>query len=85
MSLVMFQTVATTDGATRVSIIVEPGKRACNGTITISGRIVRMFDETEPSFRPLTHNEFTSVDYWDRKAHELAKLYSPFWRGVSAA
>lgn len=75
----------TTDGATRCRIYVEPGKRHADLTVTVGGLIVRMADEKEHMFRTASNAEWHDVGHWEWKAAEVARSFSPFWRGVSAA
>lgn len=80
--LTSFTITHRTDGDTKVVITVEPAKRQLSGYITIDSIITRQFTEDEPSFRSTTGQEWLDTDYWDRRAAELARAYSPFWRGL---
>lgn len=74
-----FSVSSVTDGGTRCRIHVEPAKRKCAVTVTVDGRIVRMADETDATFRSYGYAEWSSIEHWDRRAHELARQFSPFW------
>ena len=85
MALEHFSVWNRTDGETQCRIYVEPAKRKCAVTVTIKGRIVAQRDETDAAFRSFTSADWTSVDHWDRLSAAIAKTWSPFWRGETAA
>ncbi len=74
-----------TDGDTACRIHVEPAKRRASATITIGGRIVATTEENNLSCKAFTTSDWESIDNWDQMARALAKVWSPFWRGISAA
>lgn len=74
-----------TDGKTRCRIMVEPQKRRCDVTITIDSRIVHMDDEHNAAFRSILPAQWSEIAYWEQRASEIAKAWSPFWRGETAA
>lgn len=56
-----------------VRACVEPQKRRCDVTITRDRVIVRLSDETDPTFRSYTAAEFGSPDHWSRVVGQLAE------------
>lgn len=74
-----------TDGKTICRIYVEVSAKRCSITISVDMLIIRQADETDPSFRSITPAAWSDVAFWEGKAAELAKAYSPFWRGDTAA
>jgi hypothetical protein len=80
-----FQVAHHSDGKTVCRIYVEPNKKTCSVIVTVDRRIVCQADETDASFRSATSSEWTHIQYWDDKAARIAKAWSPFWKGESAA
>ena len=80
-----FQVSSSTDGKTQCRIFVEPGKHQCSITVTVDRRIVRQGDENDISTRSFTERDWFDIETWSRKAGEIAKAFSPFWRGETAA
>lgn len=74
-----------TDGETKCTIYVEPGKRWLSGTVTVDGVIKREFTEKEPGVFNDVANHWRDLDYFERKASAVAKSFSPFWRGEAPA
>jgi hypothetical protein len=81
----MFKVSHLTDGKTECSIFVEPRKKRCDVMVKIDRIIFRMANETDPSFRSVGSADWSSVEFWERRASDLAKTYSPFWRGQAAS
>lgn len=79
-----FTVAHKTDGKTCCRIQVEPRKRQCSVTVTIDSRIVRVADETDVTFRSIGHGDWDSPEWFSRKAADIAKAYSPFWKGETA-
>lgn len=73
-----------TDGKTCCRIQVEPRKRQCSVVVTVDSRIVRMADETDPTFRTIGLGDWSSPALFELKAVAIAKAHSPFWRGETA-
>jgi hypothetical protein len=80
-----FSVSHATDGKTVCRIFVEPQAKRAGVTVTVDRRIVRMADETNTSFRSVTNAEWSDIAFWESKASTIAKAFSPFWRGESAA
>ncbi len=78
----MFKVTAKTDGATEVSILVEPGIKKLSVMVKIDRIIKAMADETNPSFRGVGNADWQDVAFWESKARDIARAYSPFWRGA---
>ncbi len=75
-----------TDGETLCKITVMPGKRQADVLVTVARVIVHIGDETHVGgVMSFTHSDWRDISLWESKAAALAKHFSPFWRGESAA
>ena len=73
-----------TDGKTVCKITVEPNKREASIIVTVDRIIVRQGDENDIFTKSFAYSEWYDIPMWERKAAEIAKTFSPFWRGESA-
>ena len=85
MSLDLFQVSAVTDGKTVCKILVEPGLRRCSITITVDRRIVRQGDESDILCKSMAPSDWFKISDWESRASNLARQFSPFWRGETAS
>jgi hypothetical protein len=83
--LTFFCVSHSTDGKTTCRIHVEPQLKEASVVVTVDRIIVRQGDQTDATFRSILPAQWTDVSYWESKARDIAKAYSPFWRGESAA
>jgi len=60
---------------TTVRAYVEPQKRRCGLTIARNKRIVRMGDESDPTFRSFTAAQFGDPQHWDREVGRIAESW----------
>lgn len=83
--LKFFQVEHATDGKTICRIYVEPSAKQCSAMILIERLIICQTDETDATFKSTSSAEWQDISYWERKAASIAKAWSPFWKGESAA